>query len=75
VKEAINAGNAQIEEARKWLADTEGQLHRELEEAKKQLREEKEHLESVQAYLTGIEDMVKDTDRKAVSKFAIFSCL
>jgi DNA repair exonuclease SbcCD ATPase subunit len=71
VKEAISAGNAQVEEARKQLADTEGQLRRELEEAQKQLREEKENLASVQAYLSGIEEMVKDTDRKAISKFAV----
>jgi hypothetical protein len=35
VKEAISAGKAQVEASQKQLADTEGQLRRELEEARK----------------------------------------
>jgi hypothetical protein len=66
LKAAISAGNAQVEKTRKQLAEPQGQLRRELEEAQKQLQAKKEHLESVQVYLTGIEDMVKDTDAKAV---------
>jgi TolA-binding protein len=71
LKEAISVGNAQVEETRKHLVETEEQLRRELEEARKRLQDEKENLEAVQVYLTGIEDMVKDTNAKAVSKFVV----
>jgi hypothetical protein len=75
VKEAISAGNAQVEVTRKQFAEIEEQLRRELEEARRQLQDEKEHLEAVQVYLTGIEDMVKDTDAKAVGKFPLLSLI
>jgi 5-formyltetrahydrofolate cyclo-ligase len=63
-----------VEETWKQFAEAEEQLRRELEEARKQLQDEKEHLEAVQVYLTGIKDMIKDTDAKAVSKFPL-TCL
>jgi hypothetical protein len=75
VKEAISAGNAQVEVTRKQFAEIEEQLRRELEEARRQLQDEKEHLEAVQVYLTGIEDMVKDTDAKALGKFPLLSLI
>jgi hypothetical protein len=74
VKEAISAGNTQVEETWKQFAEAEEQLRWELEDERRQMQEEKEHLEAVQVYLTGIKDMVKDTDAKALSKL-IFSCL
>jgi chemotaxis protein histidine kinase CheA len=39
LKEAIAAGEAKVEEARKELADATGQLRKELEERAKQLKE------------------------------------
>nr|XP_051221988.1 uncharacterized protein LOC127340256 [Lolium perenne] len=41
-------------------------LRRELEEAHRKLQDGKEHLASVQEYLTNLEEMSKDTDAKAV---------
>ncbi|KAK1644292.1 hypothetical protein QYE76_062097 [Lolium multiflorum] len=69
LKEAISAGNAQVEETLKQLVETEGQLRREMEGEQKQLQDEREHLESIQGYLTGLEDMIKDTDAKAFKLF------
>jgi hypothetical protein len=34
-----------------------------------QLQEQKEHIEAVQVYLTDYEDMVKDTDARALCEF------
>jgi predicted phage gp36 major capsid-like protein len=68
VQQALGAGQAQAEETRKQFAEAEEQLRRELEDERRRLREQKEHLEAAQVYITGIEDMVKDTDAKALSK-------
>jgi transcriptional regulator of heat shock response len=68
VHQAISTGATQVEETRKQFTETEEQLRRELEDERRRLREQKEHLEAAQVYITGIEDMVKDTDAKALSK-------
>jgi hypothetical protein len=42
-----------------------------LEDEQKWQQEQKEQSEAVEAYLAGIEAMVKDTDEKALSKFSL----
>nr|XP_051211474.1 formin-like protein 16 [Lolium perenne] len=69
LNEAISAGNAQVEEAKKQFTEAEAQLRRELEDEQKWQQEQKEQSEAVEAYLAGIEAMVKDTDEKALKLF------
>jgi predicted transcriptional regulator len=68
VKEAISAGQAQVEETQQQFAKAEEQLQQELKVAQDELQAEKKHLQVVQEYLKGIEDMVKDTNARALRK-------
>ena len=72
LKEAIAAGEAKVEEARKQFADTEEQLRRELEEERKLRQQEQERNDELLAVQVSFDQMVKDVDDKALSRC---SCL
>ncbi|KAM0890754.1 hypothetical protein ACQ4PT_026841 [Festuca glaucescens] len=69
LKEAIAAGEAKVEEARKQFADTEEQLRRELEEERKLRQQEQERNDELLAVQVSFDQMVKDVDDKALKIF------
>ncbi|KAK1632697.1 hypothetical protein QYE76_007012 [Lolium multiflorum] len=69
LKEAIAAGDAKVEEARKQFAEAEEQLRRELAEEKKLLKLEQERNTALSAAQTSLGQMIKDTDAKALKLF------
>ncbi|KAM0875835.1 hypothetical protein ACQ4PT_036557 [Festuca glaucescens] len=69
LKEAITAGEAKVEEARKQFADTEEQLRRELEEERKLRQQEQERNDELLAVQVSLDQMVKDVDDKALKFF------
>jgi molecular chaperone DnaK (HSP70) len=68
LKEAIAAGDAKVEEARKQFADAEGQLRAELEEETKLLNLEQEKTTELSVWQATISQMIRDTDAKAPSR-------
>ncbi|KAM0888481.1 hypothetical protein ACQ4PT_028309 [Festuca glaucescens] len=69
LKEAIAAGEAKVEEAKKKLADAEEQLRRELEEEKKLRQLEQERNDALLAVQVSLDEMIKDVDDKALRFF------
>ncbi|KAM0901263.1 hypothetical protein ACQ4PT_020094 [Festuca glaucescens] len=70
LKEAIAAGEAKVEEARKQFADAEEQLRQELEEEKKLRQQEQERNDELLAVQVSLDQMVKDVDDKALKFFS-----
>jgi DNA-directed RNA polymerase beta' subunit len=68
LKEAIAAGEAKVEEAKKQLAEAHEQLRQELEVERKLLKLEQERNIELSAIQASIGQMVKDTDDKALSR-------
>ncbi|KAM0901262.1 hypothetical protein ACQ4PT_020094 [Festuca glaucescens] len=71
LKEAIAAGEAKVEEARKQFADAEEQLRQELEEEKKLRQQEQERNDELLAVQVSLDQMVKDVDDKALSRILL----
>ncbi|KAM0853425.1 hypothetical protein ACQ4PT_051078 [Festuca glaucescens] len=69
LKEAIAAGEAKVEEAKKQFADAEEQLRRELEEEKKLQQQEQERNDALLAVQVSLDEMIKDVDDKALKFF------
>ncbi|KAM0910872.1 hypothetical protein ACQ4PT_013877 [Festuca glaucescens] len=69
LKEAIAAGEAKVEEARKQFADAGEQLRRELEEERKLRQQEQERNDELLAVQVSLDQMVKDVDDKALKLF------
>jgi hypothetical protein len=68
LKEAIAAGDAKVEEARKQFAEAEGQLRAELEEETKLLHQEQDRNAELVANQTSLDEMIIDTDAQALSE-------
>jgi hypothetical protein len=68
LKEAIAAGDAKVEEARKQFAEAEGQLRAELEEDTKLLHLEQDRNAELVANQASLDEMIMDTDAQALSK-------
>ncbi|KAM0889398.1 hypothetical protein ACQ4PT_027716 [Festuca glaucescens] len=69
LKEAIAAGEAKVEEAKKQLADAEEQLRRELGEEKELRQLEQERADALLAVQVSLDEMIKDVDDKALRFF------
>ncbi|KAM0881799.1 hypothetical protein ACQ4PT_032720 [Festuca glaucescens] len=69
LKEAIAAGEAKVEEAKKQFADAEEQLRRELKEEKKLRQQEQERSDALLAVQVSFDEMIKDVDDKALKFF------
>ncbi|KAM0901505.1 hypothetical protein ACQ4PT_019952 [Festuca glaucescens] len=69
LKEAIAAGEAKVEEAKKQLADAQDQLRQELEEERKLRKLEQERNNELSAVQASIGQMVQDVDDKARKLF------
>ncbi|KAM0872708.1 hypothetical protein ACQ4PT_038528 [Festuca glaucescens] len=69
LKEAIAAGEAKVEEAKKQLVDTEEQLRRELGEEKELQEMERDRNAVLAAAQASLGQMIKDTDAKALKLF------
>ena len=67
LKEAIAAGEAKVEEAKKQFADAEERLRQELEEEKKLREMERDRNAVLAAAQASLCQMIKDTDAKALS--------
>jgi ABC-type transporter Mla subunit MlaD len=68
LKEAIAAGDAKVEEARKQFADAQEQLHQELEEERKLREMERDRNAFLAAAQVPLGQMIKDTNAKALSR-------
>jgi hypothetical protein len=68
LKDAIAAGDAKVEEARKQFAEAEEQLRRELEEERRLRQQDQERNAELLAVQVSLDQMVKDVDEKALSR-------
>jgi hypothetical protein len=68
LKEAIAAGDAKVEEARKQFAEAEGQLWAEHEEETKMLQKEQNRNAELVADQASLDQMIIDTDAQVLSK-------
>ncbi|KAK1626742.1 hypothetical protein QYE76_001057 [Lolium multiflorum] len=69
LKEAISAGEAKVEEAKKQLADAQEQLRQELEEERKLRKLEQERNNELSLVQASIGQLIKDVDDKARSRY------
>ncbi|KAM0907458.1 hypothetical protein ACQ4PT_016110 [Festuca glaucescens] len=69
LKEAVAAGEAKVEEAKKQFADAEERLRQELEEEKKLREMERDRNAVLAAAQASLGQMIKDTDAKALKLF------
>nr|XP_051201858.1 uncharacterized protein LOC127315405 [Lolium perenne] len=69
LQEAIAAGDAKVEEARKQFAEAEGQLRAELEEDTKLLHLEQDRNAELVANQASLDEMIMDTDAQALKLF------
>ncbi|KAM0931747.1 hypothetical protein ACQ4PT_000057 [Festuca glaucescens] len=69
LKEAVAAGEAKVEEAKKQFAHTEERLRQELGEEKKLRQLEQERADALLAVQVSLDEMIKDVDDKALRFF------
>jgi hypothetical protein len=75
LKEAISAGDAKVEEARKEIVETAGQLRAELEEDTWLLHLEQDRNAELVVNQASLDQMIIDTDAQALSKCHFSLCL
>ncbi|KAM0857704.1 hypothetical protein ACQ4PT_048304 [Festuca glaucescens] len=73
LKEAIAAGEAKVEEAKKQLAEAQDQLRQELEEERKLRKLEKERNDELLLVQASVGQLIKDLDDKAQSMYLAFA--
>jgi ABC-type transporter Mla subunit MlaD len=73
LKEAITAGEAKVEEAKKQLAEAQDKLRQELEEERKLRKLEKERNDQLLLVQASVGQFIKGLDDKAQSMYLAFA--